>query len=170
MFSVTKWVVRKSKKWDQYNPHLTGDSTTWLVWEAEATRFLFRSARTSCTTFDWCARPSARPQEFCLLFLLLVVVDVVVVVVDLEGLASCKWSSGGTGLLQMIFCHPHHPSHLCQDPDSISRTFLKQFVLIHIVILINFPCWLFSDLTIDNHEDVLLFTCFECTRCLPQNQ
>ena len=23
-----------------------------------------------------------------------------------------------------------HPSHLCQDPDSISRTFLEQFVLV----------------------------------------
>ena len=29
----------------------------------------------------------------------------------------------------MIICHPCHPSHLCQDPDSISRTFLEQFVL-----------------------------------------
>ena len=25
--------------------------------------------------------------------------------------------------------HPRHPSHLCQDPDSISCTFLEQFVL-----------------------------------------
>ena len=32
-----------------------------------------------------------------------------------EGPASCKWSSGETGLFQ--------------DPESISRTFLKQFVL-----------------------------------------
>ena len=25
--------------------------------------------------------------------------------------------------------HPRHPSHICQDPDSISCTFLEQFVL-----------------------------------------
>ena len=24
-----------------------------------------------------------------------------------------------------------HPRHLCQDPDSISRTFLEQFVLVY---------------------------------------
>ena len=48
----------------------------------------------------------------------------------LEDLASCKWSSGGTGLLQMIIRHPCHPNHLSQDPDSISRTFLEQFVLV----------------------------------------
>ena len=44
--------------------------------------------------------------------------------------ASCKWSSGGTSLLQMVICHPHHPRHLCQDPYSISCTFLEQFVLV----------------------------------------
>ena len=27
--------------------------------------------------------------------------------------------------------HPHHPSHLCQDTDSISRTFLELFVLVY---------------------------------------
>ena len=32
---------------------------------------LFRSARTSCTTFAWSTRPSVRPQEFLLLLLLL---------------------------------------------------------------------------------------------------
>ena len=37
---------------------------------------------------------------------------------------------GNTGLLQMIFCHTRHPSHLCQDPDSLSRTFLEQGVLV----------------------------------------
>ena len=73
-----------------------------------------------------------------------------------EGLAYCKWSSGGSGLLQMIIRHLHHPSHLCQDPESISQTFLVQFVFVHIAILYNFPCWSFSDFTIDNHEDVLL--------------
>ena len=48
----------------------------------------------------------------------------------LEDLASCKWSSGGMGPLQMIIRHPCHPSHLCQDQDLISGTFLKQFVLV----------------------------------------
>ena len=47
-----------------------------------------------------------------------------------EDLASCKWSSGGMGPLQMIIRHPCHPSHLCQDQDLISGTFLKQFVLV----------------------------------------
>ena len=32
--------------------------------------------------------------------------------------------------MQMIIRHPRHPSHLCQDPNSISRTFLEQLVLI----------------------------------------
>ena len=32
--------------------------------------------------------------------------------------------------MQMIVCHPRHPNHLSQDPDSISRTFLEQFVLV----------------------------------------
>ena len=45
----------------------------------------------------------------------------------LEDLGSCKWSSGGTGLLQMIIRYPCHPNHLSQDPDSISQTFLEQF-------------------------------------------
>ena len=30
----------------------------------------------------------------------------------------------------MIIRHPPHPSHLCQDPDSISRTFPEQCVLV----------------------------------------
>ena len=67
-----------------------------------------------------------------------------------------KWSFRRIGLLQMIIRHLHHPSHLCQDPESISQTFLVQFVFVHIAILYNFPCWSFSDFTIDNHEDVLL--------------
>ena len=59
-----------------------------------------------------------------------------------EGPASCKWLSGGTGQLQIIFqrCRPLandqplscHPSHLCQDPDSISRTFLEYLFLLYI--------------------------------------
>ena len=47
-----------------------------------------------------------------------------------EDPASCKWSFGGTSLLQMIICHSCHPSHLCQDPDSILRTFLELFLLV----------------------------------------
>ena len=47
-----------------------------------------------------------------------------------EDPASCKWSSGGSGLLQMIICHPRHPNHLSQDPDSILRTFLEKLVLV----------------------------------------
>ena len=47
-----------------------------------------------------------------------------------EDPASCIWSSGGTGLSQMIIRHPHHPIHLSQDLDSISRTFLEQFALV----------------------------------------
>ena len=49
--------------------------------------------------------------------------------------ASCKWSSGGTGLLQMIIRHPSHHNHLSQDLDSISRTFLEQFALVTSAIL-----------------------------------
>ena len=47
-----------------------------------------------------------------------------------EDLASCKWSSGGTGLLQMIIRHPRHTNHLSQDLNSISRTFLEQFAFV----------------------------------------
>ena len=32
----------------------------------------------------------------------------------------------------MIIGHPRHPSHLCQDPDSILRTFLEQYVLVFV--------------------------------------
>ena len=32
--------------------------------------------------------------------------------------------------LQMIICHPRHHSQLCQDPDSISQTFLEQLDLV----------------------------------------
>ena len=31
----------------------------------------------------------------------------------------------------MIILHPRHSNHLCQDPDSISQTFLEQFVLVN---------------------------------------
>ena len=30
----------------------------------------------------------------------------------------------------MIICYPRRPCHLCQDPDSISPTFLEQFALV----------------------------------------
>ena len=70
---------------------------------------LYRSARTSCTTFVW----SVRTQEFLLLLLLLLlsrqpchplVSPPVTPVVDdhLEGPAFCKWSFRWTGILQMI--------------------------------------------------------------------
>ena len=36
--------------------------------------------------------------------------------------------------LQIIVRHPCHLSHLCQDLDSITRTFLIQFVLVSFVI------------------------------------
>ena len=32
--------------------------------------------------------------------------------------------------MQMIICHPLDSGYLCQDPDSISWTFLEQFVLV----------------------------------------
>ena len=32
--------------------------------------------------------------------------------------------------LRMIICHPRHPSHPSQDPVSILRTVLEQFVLV----------------------------------------
>ena len=51
----------------------------------------------------------------------------------LLGLDSCEWSSRGTCLLQMIIHHPCHPNHPCQDPDSISRTFLEHLFLVHFV-------------------------------------
>ena len=53
-----------------------------------------------------------------------------------EDMGSCKWSFGGTGLLQMITRHPCHPNPLTQDPDSISRTFLEQFDLVERVVSI----------------------------------
>ena len=53
----------------------------------------------------------------------------------LEGLAYCKISSGWTGFSQIIIYHPRHPSHLCQDPDSILRTLFEQFVLVAYVPL-----------------------------------
>ena len=57
--------------------------------------------------------------------------------------ASRKWSSGGTGLLQKIIRHPCYASHLCPDSDSISRTFLEQFVLVFIILLCEIVCQLF---------------------------
>ena len=51
-----------------------------------------------------------------------------------EGPASCKWSSRGTDLLQMLICHRHHPSHPCQDPDSISRTFLLNNLFLFLIL------------------------------------
>ena len=53
-----------------------------------------------------------------------------------DDLASCKWSFGGSGLLQMIIRHPCYPSHVCQDSDSISRTFLEQFALVFVAHLL----------------------------------
>ena len=50
-----------------------------------------------------------------------------------EGAASCGSSSRVARLLQMIIRHPRHPSHLCQDPNSISRTFLEQLVLVNLI-------------------------------------
>ena len=47
-----------------------------------------------------------------------------------EDPASYKWSSGGTGLLQMIMLNPCHPNQLSQDLDSILRTYLEQFALV----------------------------------------
>ena len=32
--------------------------------------------------------------------------------------------------MQMIICHPCHPTHLSKDPDSMSQTFLEQFALV----------------------------------------
>ena len=39
--------------------------------------------------------------------------------------------------MELIIPQPCHPSHLCQDPDSISRTFLKQFVLVVLQIFLT---------------------------------
>ena len=33
----------------------------------------------------------------------------------------------------MIIRHPCHPNHLSKDQDSILRTFLEQFVLVHFI-------------------------------------
>ena len=86
-----------------------------------------------------------------------------------EDLVPCKWSTGGSGLLQMIIrrirllvndhpkdlasckwspgylgsCNDHpeglasYKCHLCQDPDSILRTFLEQLVL-DVYVFMNF--------------------------------
>ena len=66
-----------------------------------------------------------------------------------ESPTFCKWSSGGAGLLQIITWHPCHPSQLCQDPDSISRTFLEQFVLVSTM-------WMQSKRGLQVHLDALL--------------
>ena len=36
--------------------------------------------------------------------------------------------------------HPRHPNHLSQDKDSLSRTFLEQFALVHIFHFRVDPC------------------------------
>ena len=38
-------------------------------------------------------------------------------------------------IIWRIICNPRHPSHLSQDPDSISRTFLEQFVLVKSLLI-----------------------------------
>ena len=38
----------------------------------------------------------------------------------------------------MIVCYPRHPIHLCQDPESISRTFLEQFALVKSPLITSF--------------------------------
>ena len=73
-----------------------------------------------------------------------------------EDLASCKWSSGGTSLLQMIIRHPRHLCYLCQDPDSISQTFLEQFVLVRITFLsanVWIPFFCFLQLLFGKHTE-----------------
>ena len=79
---------------------------------------LFRFARTSYTTFGW----SACPQEFFfLLLLLLLFLHLLLLLLICHPSHPCHP------------CHPRHPSHprhLCQDPDSISRTFLEQSVFV----------------------------------------
>ena len=37
----------------------------------------------------------------------------------------------------LIIYHRRHPSHLCQDPYSILRTFLEQFVLVYFLRLLE---------------------------------
>ena len=87
--------------------------------------FLFSSS-----SFPFYSSFSSSPFSLLLLFLVLqIIIQRIRPLANdhPEDKASCKWSSAGTGLLQMII---HHPSHLCQDPDSISRTFLEQLVLV----------------------------------------
>ena len=73
-----------------------------LFYNAGAKLSVFRSARISCTTFDFFS------FFFLLLFLFL--------------------------LLFILFSHPSHPRYLCQGQGSISRTFLKQFVLFTMLV------------------------------------
>ena len=49
----------------------------------------------------------------------------------------------------MIIRQPRHPNHLSQDPDSISLTFLEQFVLVHFILL-EVLVWKQSNITEPN--------------------
>ena len=126
---------------------------------------ILRSARTSCTTFDWWVRtsaPSPPPPPsprcccccyfgccwcccwyccfscsccyfccccYCCCYLSLLLLLLLYLIIwrdrplannNPEWPASCKGLS----------VTPRHPSHICQDPDSISRTFPGQIVLV----------------------------------------
>ena len=99
--------------------------------------------KTSCIIFlqqKLISRGASNPR--CLKVLKVVGYD------HLEDLAFCKWSSGGTGLLQMVIPHPRHPNHLSQDRDSISRTFLEQFA--HV----EFPSRATFDIRRSKHREV----------------
>ena len=100
-----------------------------------------------------------------------------------EDPATCKLSSRGSGLLQMIIwriwalANDHlegpasykwspvtirHPNHLSQDPDSISRTFLEQFVLFCLISQIFSSTLLY--LPFDNFG-MYFFVCMINSRC-----
>ena len=65
-----------------------------------------------------------RVQEFLFLLLFFLLLSLLLLLLSCHPV-SCKLSSGGSGLSQMIICHP---SKLCQDPHSISQTSLDKFV------------------------------------------
>ena len=52
--------------------------------------------------------------------------------------------------MQMIIPHPHHPSHLCQYPDSISWIFLEQFGLVARTSLS--PFWILAILILSSFQ------------------
>ena len=83
-------------------------------------------------------------------------------------LASCKWSSGGDNLLQKFIRHPRHLCYLCQDPDSISQTFLEQFLLVRITFLsanVWIPFFCFLQLLFGKHtEDKVVVMATGCCR------